>query len=183
MKKTMFTALWMVFAAIIGLIGFCAFMLHGATQTGTNTAAVQDWLDHHHMALESMGRLCTVLPTWALMLGIYGVLPGTRPNSPVASTDEDTNPLNSLAGLLSITWMLGVFAIIHYTIRPHHVTFGFFWLLLFFLIGSQIAIGFILAHIGFRCRIGAGRIFATFAAGVFAWFLWGGFVPLVVQAF
>jgi hypothetical protein len=174
MKKTLFTVLWMIFAVV---------MFHGVTQSGTNTAAIQHWLDQHNTALARTAVLCAVLPTWALMLGIYGVLPGTHPKSPVASTDADTKPLSSLAGLLSITWMLGVFAIIHCVIRPHHVTFGFFWLLLFFLIGSQTALGFILAHTGFRCRVGAGRAFAILAAGVFAWFLWVGFVPLVVQAF
>jgi len=185
-KKAISIILWVMCAGVIGFIGFIGFMTfmaYAAIHFGSK-ADIQDWAVRNEKIIADVAVLgIRVLPTWTLILGIFGMLPGTHMKSTVTVTETESRRVSDWAGLLSIAWMLSVFAIIHYIINPHHVTFGFLWILLFFLIGSQTALGFVLARIGLRSRKRTSRAFAAVAIGMFTWFLWVGFVPLVVHAF
>jgi hypothetical protein len=185
-RKIFFTTVWTICAIIAGAFVLVVYILIANYYARSTAVDLDSWLllRHHKLSFAFDSLACVGLPSLVLILGLYGVLPGTRNETLKAANVEDhsrPSVKGNWHGLLSIFWMWCIYIIIHYSIKPSHLTFGLAWLLLFALVVAQLSIGFVLAHIGLGCGNFAGRFCAAFAIVLFIWFLCFGLVPLMVS--
>jgi hypothetical protein len=83
MKKILFTVVWMIVFFLIGFVVFGAFAVTMAQTFHAPAAAALDyWKVRLIMVVDWLAPIG--LPILALMLGIFGKLPGTRSRNPLA---------------------------------------------------------------------------------------------------
>jgi hypothetical protein len=93
----------------------------------------------------------------------------------------NTKPLNNWAGLISIVWLLGGFALIAYVLAPRDTQFEPLWLLLVLILGVWLGVGLLLAIAGLKRGNWLGRILAAIAICLFIYFAWLLVRPLFFQ--
>jgi len=77
MKKLMFIILWMIIGACVGFAMWSIFLLVMIHITPNATSA-SAWTGHRLAVVCSVDVVCCATPIVALLLGIFGKLPGTR---------------------------------------------------------------------------------------------------------
>jgi hypothetical protein len=94
----------------------------------------------------------------------------------------NTKLLNNWAGLISILWMVGGFALIAGVLSPHDIHFEPSWLYGVVLFLVWLGVGLLFAIAGLRRGNLAGRICAVIAVVVFVFFVWQMVVPAFSRA-
>src|SRR5947207_111192 len=84
----------------------------------------------------------------------------------------NTKALNSWAGLLSIVWILGGYALLLFVLERHQFFLEPFGLYLLFILAAWLGVGLLFAIVGFRHGKLAGRLCGIVGAVLFLYFAW-----------
>lgn len=183
MKRVVFIILWTI---AFGVLGFAAYMgvFVGMALAHVNMSA---W---NPSTVSRFGKFLSLfvsaIPLLGIFLGFYGKLPGTRSSAarlpPEAPDKFQKKTEGSWAGLFSIAWMLSIFFLIHYIIKPGQVTSWGFRLLIFALVCAQLSFGILLAHFGLKSGTRLGRYLGVLAYVLVFWFALTGLLPFAARA-
>jgi hypothetical protein len=89
--------------------------------------------------------------------------------------------MSSWAGLLSILWMLGGYALLAFVASAHDLHFEPMWLFMLITLSAWLGIGLFLVVAGLRRGNLAGRVCAVVGLVVFLYFAWQMVSPVFIR--